>query len=257
MDLVQQQSPVFWETVKDAAESDASTEPGSEESDVEYSDEDRDSAPLVPFSMEETFPSESTLLLFDWDDTVLPTTWIEAQGLRLDDSSVLTEAQRAQLELMAEHAHQTLEVAKTQGKVVLVTNAESGWVELSCKKFMPSLYPSLHDVKILSARSTFEQRGVARPAEWKYCAFQCEIERFFRMFTAERRKNVISVGDSVHEREALIRVTERMSNSYVKAVKFTERPGVEQLLKEHQLMSRCMGDIVNHEGSLDLCITCA
>jgi hypothetical protein len=33
--------------------------------------------------------------------------------------------------------------------VVLVTNAERGWIELSCQKFMPTLFPSLENVKAL------------------------------------------------------------------------------------------------------------
>mmetsp|Transcript_16851 Transcript_16851/g.48125 ORF Transcript_16851/g.48125 Transcript_16851/m.48125 type:complete len:255 (-) Transcript_16851:423-1187(-) len=233
------------------ATSDPSTELGSEDLDSETSDEEHggDEEPAQSLAKE-------TILIFDWDDTVLPSTWIQEQGLRLDDGPAPTEEQERQLRKMAERAAHTLTVAKRHGKVVLVTNAEQGWIELSCRKFLPALAPALEHVKILSARSTYEQQGVASPFDWKYLAFESEIGSFYQASAAEGRKNVISFGDSAHEREALIRVTERMQCCRIKSLKFVERPEVGQLLKEHELISGCFRHIVNHDGNLDLCIRC-
>jgi hypothetical protein len=193
-------------------------------------------------------------MIFDWDDTILPSHWIQDQGLSLNEDSVPTEEQRINLERMATQACITLDIAKKYGTVVLVTNAERGWIELSCQKFMPAVYPSLKHVKLMSARSTWEPRGVASPFDWKFHAFQHEIDDFYAGFDPDRRKNVISLGDSAHEREALIRVTERMVNCCTKSIKFAERPELEALLKEHQLLSGCFRHIVNHPSLLDLCI---
>lgn len=38
-------------------------------------------------------------------------------------------------------------MAKQLGTVVLITNAERGWIELSCQKFLPTLFPALESVK--------------------------------------------------------------------------------------------------------------
>jgi len=228
--------------------SDPSTEQGSEDSSSECSDDESDGDGLL---------AEDTILIFDWDDTVLPSTWIQEQGLTLSDDCEPTETQTALLEKMAERASQTLGVAKRHGKVILVTNAEHGWIELSCQKFMPLLYQTLENVRLVSARSTYEHQGVASPFEWKYLAFESEIGCFYDAFTANRPKNVISFGDSAHEREALIRVTERMQNCRTKSLKFVERPEIDQLLKEHELISGCFRHIVHHDGNLDLCIRCS
>jgi len=238
------QLPVFAEDV----DSTPSTELLSDDSDSESDDDDCDWSPSL-------FSVTDTLTIFDWDDTLLPTTWIEAQGLRLDDYSTPTEDQRVKLQSMAEQAMKTLEIAKMHGKVIVVTNAGHGWVEQSCQKFMPSLGPLLRDLKIVSARSAYEPRGVALASEWKYFAFQSEIFEFCESFNADRSSNIISVGDSPHERQALIRVTEGL-NSCVKALKLTERPGLDQLVDEHQLIGGCFRDIVNHDGNLDLCFRC-
>jgi len=233
------------------AESDPSTEIGSEDSDSDYSDDDCDSNALGGFRIEDT------ILIFDWDDTVLPSTWIQEQGLRLDDESVLNEEQIAALTHISGFAARTLNHAKRYGKVVLVTNAERGWIELSCQKFMPQLYSVLSDIKILSARSTWEHQGVASPFEWKYLSFEGEIHGFYGDVSTEQRRNIISFGDSAHEREALIRVTERIPSCRTKSLKFVERPEIDQLVKEHELISGCFKYIVNHDGNLDLCIRCS
>jgi hypothetical protein len=230
-------------------ESDPSTEFGSDGWDSECSEDDCESV----FT---TFAAEDTFLIFDWDDTLLPTTWIEKQGLRLDEGSVTTKEQELELQHMAVLAKETLEAAKAHGEVILVTNAERGWVELSCQKWMPALCDCLQDVRVLSARSTYEQQGVALPSEWKYLAFQQELARICEeplVGSTTRRMNIISIGDSPHEREALIRVTEDMQDSCVKAVKLMQKPEVQQLRQEHELIGGCIRDLVNHVGHLDLC----
>jgi len=206
------------------------------------------------------FTAEETVFIFDWDDTVLPSSWIQGQGLRLDEGSSVNAWQREQLTEVATLAAETLRLAKQQGTVVLVTNAERGWIELSCLKFLPTLYPSLENVKILSARTAYECDRNASPLDWKLRAFESEINRIYGSETLTapfRRKNVLSLGDSVHEREALLRATTSLPNCCAKSLKFCERPDIAQICKQHSLVTSCFERIVHHDGNLDLCIRCA
>jgi len=209
---------------------------------------------LRPFSLEET------ILIFDWDDTCLPSAWVQGQGLRLDEESKVSDCQRQQLSEAANSVMETLRIAKQHGTVVLVTNAERGWIELSCQKFMPTLYPLLESVKLLSARTTYESPSVSSPLDWKLCAFESEIRRVFgsnAIVEPEMRKNILSLGDSMHEREALLRATASLPNCRSKSLKFVERPDIGQICKQHSLITGCFDRIVHHDGCLDLCIRCA
>jgi len=108
------------------------------------------------------------------------------------------------------------------GPVVIITNAETGWVELSCKKFMPRVLPFLASVKVLSARSTFEALFPDSPADWKVgklagrpCrhviarpflqeqAFRQEICTYGQKRSDACIRNILSFGDSIHERLAI------------------------------------------------------
>jgi len=199
------------------------------------------------------FSMDETVVIFDWDDTVLPSSWVQDQGLSLSADSLLTPEQEQVLAELARCATKTMRVARTLGTIVLVTNAERGWVELSCMKFLPSLYPSLESVKIISARTEYETPTTSSPFDWKLKAFTSEIERVLRSDTVVR-KNILSIGDSSHERAALVGATSTIPNCRIKSLKFVERPTVDQLCKEHLLLGSCFRRVVHHEGNLDLCI---
>lgn len=208
---------------------------------------------MVPFTFEET------VFIFDWDDTLLPSAWLQGQGLNLSEDSTVNELQRQQLSQAADAAAEALRAAKKHGTVVLVTNAERGWIELSCQKFLPTLVPSLENLKLLSARTTYESPARPSPCDWKLCAFESEIGRVFgqdALASHQQRKNIFSLGDSIHEREALFRATASLPNCRSKSLKFMERPDIDQLCKQHSLIAGCFERLVHHDGRLDMCIRC-
>jgi len=229
----------------------------SDDSDSEFSDEGSlCDSPRASFLGTALAESEGTLLLFDWDDTLLPSTWLQQHGLQLGVEVPLKAQQSEDLRRVAASAAKTLQLAKNCGHdVIVVTNAERGWVELSCKQFLPWLLPALEGVKILSARAEFEWQGITSPSEWKYHAFEREIADFADRWASKGQvKNIISVGDAAYERSALLRAVGRLAGVQGKSIKFVERPTVPQLLEEHGLLGLCLQQIVLHDGSLDLCI---
>jgi len=214
---------------------------------------EEEAAPAVPFTRDET------LFIFDWDDTILPSSFLQQHGLRLDESSQPTAEQREVLAEVAAAAARTLSAARWHGTVVLVTNAERGWIELSCLKFLPTLYPLIEGVKIVSARTTYESPQCLAPLQWKLRAFAVEITDHFGsdvLADPSARKNALSLGDSLHEREALLMATNSLPNCCTKALKFVERPDISQLCKQHELVADCFERILHHDDNLDLCIRC-
>jgi hypothetical protein len=192
---------------------------------------------------------DNTLMIWDWDDTLMPSTWLNVQGVSLTEEP--SPDVRRQLGTLARDIERTLRLALSLGTVVVVTNAETGWVELSCARFFPSLVPLVRSLRVVSARSTYELQGVFTPLEWKVQAFAEEI----RTFCSSTRPfvNVLSFGDSVHEREALMRSCEHLStDSAVKSVKFPERPEAVSLRGTHSVLRNFLQTIVEHDGSLDL-----
>jgi len=134
----------------------------------------------------------------------------------------------------------------------VITNAETGWVQLSCQKFIPGVVPYLDSLNIFSARSTFEPMFPDDPFKWKYLAFQEQIARAYP--DSKHFKNILSFGDSNVEREAVRSVTRNLEFVHTKNIKFAERPSIEQLRREIELVHTCFQHIFTHDGDLDLCM---
>merc|ERR1712059_36515 len=130
------------------------------------------------------------------DDTLLPTTWLQRKSLIPKRSAHghyphnLTMEQQRQLRALAESAERTLRVAKEHGSLVIITNGEEGWVQYSCIRYLPALVPLLRDVKIASARSTYEPFG-HKPDMWKCLAFQKLINHFYGPHFLGKQRNVL------------------------------------------------------------------
>lgn len=190
--------------------------------------------------------ASNTLIILDWDDTILPTSFLAACGYRVDGPDPTADL-AAELAGYACHVESMLRTLLALGMVIICTNAETGWVELTCRKFLPGLETLVASIEKISARSEFEPRGVTSPFDWKRYAFSW-------LLSTRGRSNVLSVGDSVHERAAVIHACSAFGGRGVccKSLKFLERPGVRELVLQHQKALERLSDYLTYGGHLDL-----
>jgi len=197
--------------------------------------------------------AQSTVIFVDWDDTLLCSSYLSGQGLRLDTEHEPSRDVARELKDLEVSVISLLKLAKNYGDVHVVTNAETGWVQLSAKKFIPGVVPLLEEVSVLSARSAYEPLFPESPLKWKFYAFR---EKLCDLFTkVHYHKNIISFGDSHVEREAVRAVTRGLPNTKTKSVKFAEKPSMEQLRWQLELVTNCFQYIHSHDGDLDLQLT--
>jgi hypothetical protein len=201
-------------------------------------------------------PSKRLLIVFDWDDTLLCSSFLSSKGYRLD--TPIASNDRI-LELLKELEASAVGVvqqalALPHCDVQIITNAETGWVELSAAKFMPGILPLLNRLTVISARSTYESQFPEKPQDWKTSAFRARVRDLLPV-NEKIAKHVISFGDSHVEREACRTVARELSNAFTKSVKFADRPTMEQLRRQLDLVNNCFDYIHTHEGDLDLMLT--
>jgi hypothetical protein len=189
-----------------------------------------------------------TMIIFDWDDTLFPTSWLHKQGL-LDEDAVLHEDKKEQLQRLADSSLRTLNAAMQYGRVVIVTNALEGWVERCCEKFMPSVMQAFDEVDIVSARSAYENH-TASPSEWKRLAF--EDEYGLLECSGAQKFNVLSLGDSLYEQHAVMSLCKKNANCFGKSMKFLANPTLEQLIAQHDFVASSIVDVAEHNGNLDV-----
>jgi hypothetical protein len=145
-----------------------------------------------------------TVIIFDWDDTLLASSFLSNKGYRLDVPMIATGDLEADLKKLEATVIQVLTLAMTFGRTCIITNAETGWVQLSAQKFLPGVVPLLSKIRICSARSTFEGRFPDSPQKWKFHAFTENISELLPANQKRRGdRNIMSFGDSHVEREAV------------------------------------------------------
>jgi len=177
-------------------------------------------------------PSD-TVIIFDWDDTLLCSSAINMQQWNA--------GQLQQLELTVETI---LTAAMNLGDTLIVTNGNKSWVQDSARRFMPKLMPILNRLRVMSARANYEQSWPGLPFAWKKAAFQDILSE--RQGNSNYGVNLIAIGDSLAEIEAAHTATLK-GPSVVKTVKFKEMPSVIELLGQLRAVTQFLPELVSEE----------
>lgn len=184
-------------------------------------------------------PKHKSVIIFDWDDTLLCTSSLsQARG----------PASRHLMVRLEGAARKLLEMSLGLGHTFIITNAQEGWVEESASLYMPSLLPILKKFTVISARSAHEAECGGDVSQWKKRAFL----ELGRRLPPTPVTNLVSVGDSNFELEAARLLGEQFAGSLIKTVKLQERPSAEELVKELELLTTKFQVIVEKAANLKI-----
>eukprot|EP00928_Gymnodinium_smaydae_P027179 TRINITY_DN21096_c0_g1_i1.p1 TRINITY_DN21096_c0_g1~~TRINITY_DN21096_c0_g1_i1.p1 ORF type:complete len:461 (-),score=65.70 TRINITY_DN21096_c0_g1_i1:122-1444(-) len=173
-------------------------------------------------------PVSQTLLVWDWDDTLMFSSAIN-QGR-------WTQSQAQQLEPLIEAV---LSQSLRLGDTCIVTNADELWVLESTRRFAPGVMRLLSHVPVLSARRKWESTYPGNMFAWKR-------ETFREILVGRGCQNLVVLGDSPAEMEAAHSGTSGTLHHppVIKTVKFKELPTVDELLDQLTLVTRELPSLV-------------
>lgn len=201
--------------------------------------------------MEPDARTPEKLLLVDWDDTVFPTSFLDQQDILRSFEPVPADL-RAELRKYAKRVEATFDILSLHGRVVIVTNAKEGWIDTSCARFMPDLVDVIRTLPRISARPPeFDDLSEPRPTDWKEEAFLTLAQMHF---AEPAGQPVFSLGDSIYERDAVRRISERLG-VVTQTVKLLDSPTLEALKAEHAAMQDgCLEELLRRADSFDVCV---
>lgn len=164
-------------------------------------------------------PSQ-TVVVVDWDDTLFPKSFLYDK-LRLSSSFDLAHQLvgettknwlRSLLQPLSLQVADFLRSASALGQVVVIAAAEKPWVADCCASWLPGVADVM---KELNAQVVYaEPRDATRQS--KVQAITEALERFYSKYEGQSWKNVISVGDSLSDRSAMLEATRTYLNKEVK-----------------------------------------
>lgn len=195
----------------------------------------------IPWSPTD-YTKADTTIVFDWDDTLLCSSWLKFKNFE-------PMAMSSKLALTTEAI---LRKAKTLGRVIIITNASKGWIEMSCSKYMPNVMTVLQGIPLIYAQELYDINGDS-PTLWKQKAFLDQMNEAFAT-----SKNIVSIGDGYPEQIALKTIRQLYADIgctvATKSVKLTERPSPRWLQRQLETMMMALPLVVLDQNNIDLMI---
>jgi hypothetical protein len=203
---------------------------------------------------------EMTVIYFDWDDSLCPTSFLNSQNNnKLNNyEQELNELSDIIIKLFSN----IIKMSTSDHPISLsiVTNAEEGWVEMSSQKYMPKLYTYLmfnnNNIDIISARTQYSSLLNQEPFLWKYYAFVSILNSVCQFNSIFNKKfNIISIGDSSAERNALKKLQENFINSTCKSIKLADSQELNMAISQLKLLLSYWDNLHKYDNHLDLVIS--
>jgi len=184
------------------------------------------------------------IIILDWDDTLMCTSYLTRLGL-----VQLPESALEPLKVLDEKISKFLEKTTSFGKTMIITNAEEKWVAYTGMGYLPKSYKIIQEsIEVVSARARYQDEFPADTFRWKVEAFLDLRKNFDDNVMA----NIVSIGDSRAEMEAARCLGEQMSHAIVKTVKFKNNPGVNDLIKQINLLTDKFEQIITSRANLTI-----
>lgn len=193
-------------------------------------------------------PKVTNIFIFDWDDTLMCTSFVAPGGILNVDN--LKPNDKVNMQNLDQLVSGLLTKSITKGQVFIITNAAYGWVEFSSKKLYPMTYNVLKRVKIISARGMCEKKYPGDYRQWKKIAFIETIKE--NNINLLKTANILSFGDSIIELEASQKLKEIFADGYVKTIKFKENPLPMELIKELKIINSQFDTIISNMRNLSI-----
>lgn len=189
-----------------------------------------------------------TLFILDWDDTLFPTNWVMKNNINLMIPNS-RDRYTVYFEQLDRVLSSFLKKLLKMGKVVIVTNALTDWVNVS-SEVLPHTYQLLKKVDIVSARGRYKGK-TSQIMDWKILAFRDVINQEFKNTNL---MNVISIGDAEYEYQALISLNDQKKGikKYLKSIKFLREPTHDTLIDQIQVITYAINDVCACDKHLDL-----
>jgi hypothetical protein len=200
--------------------------------------------------------NEETTFFIDWDDTCMCSHWLKVNGFSFAKADTHEKREFLEMGEALTHAVGPLLMKLAEfGRVVIVTNANDGWVQESCSTFMPKLVNLIGKLTVVSAQDRYRPY-VASPIEWKRRTFRDVLDAETRPLG--RVRNLISIGDGTAEHVA-IHSLDTYPDKHVlnpknilKSVKLLDMPSPNQLIEQLVILTKMIEGIMQHPNRLDI-----
>lgn len=206
----------------------------------------------VPSETDKDYDKKHTIIALDWDDTLLCTSWLGSMGVGLH--SIPSEKALESCAQLAKSVNALIHEAQKYGDVIIVTNADEGWVQATCVAIMPMLWPLISSLKIFSAQH-LHNLTTPVPHLWKKFVFRDYIWSVYG-YDFNHIVNFVSIGDGLSEEYAVHSLNGIAVKGTIKgkSLRFMEKSNPEMLIRQLDLAAKNIRAVVLCKQALTLTV---
>ncbi len=196
----------------------------------------------------------STLIIFDFDDTLFPTSFLAASGYTHHKHSDLPDDLQQEMSNVEQASIKLLLEARKYGKVKIVSNGGMDWISEACEEFTPCLWNVIKglSIEVISARDRYEGKSEDL-SEWKRKVFSKLLRKMkCRVRPCRKALTLISVGDSSIDRNATLNCEGIVPIDGIKFVKFERSISTETLTLQLNRTSKMISELATLQQHADI-----
>lgn len=170
--------------------------------------------------------NNKTLYIFDWDDTLFPSTFLNKEGFLNENISLqcipkeiinkINKIEQAIIKLF----NSILNI----GSFIIITNSDKKIALFLCYVYMPNVYKLIcKNSFIISSKNMYMSSYPKEPILWKTKAMKYVLKNFCEK---DKSKKIISIGDSIVEKIAFKTTTDLLSLPNRTIIKCSEKPSI-------------------------------
>ena len=200
-----------------------------------------------------------TLLIFDFDDTLFCTKYLDTFALPYQDIFTC-KVSLEQMNSCLAHEIKELESAildlfinlGQNCDIVIISNADLKWINNCMTHFLPELndYLTENGIKIHSAKNSFS-KFVKAPTDWKLQCFKKVIEELYEddLFYD---LNVISIGDGKEEKKAVFNLAKdlKLRKLRTKFIRMISFPSAASIVLQLKYLNNNINEMIFDENSI-------
>ncbi len=179
--------------------------------------------------------THKTVIIFDWDDTLYPTTYVHHVGMTSN-----------QILLLDSIIYKLFTTCLNYGQIYIITNASMDWIVHTISA-LPQTSNIINYLKIISARDD-NIKAINNISYWKSMSFKKE---YTTLLAIHKNLNIISIGDAYYEHNALVNLHDYKNNNILKTIKCKSNPSFEILCEELIILTKMLNTAIINKTHID------
>lgn len=175
---------------------------------------------------------KETIFLFDWDDTLMCTHFINLKNQNL------TEDEQYIVNNLGKVVWKFLKKCSEYGKIIIMTNSSEEWMKKTAVNFLKINEKMFENIKIISTRDKYLKKGIEK-SKWKEIALNELLLKY-----GDKIENLICASDSEKDIEVFKNISKENKEINISTVKFKSKPSPLIMIKEIKYLSNFLYETI-------------